>query len=105
MIPALAAYLDAVQARCDAAKAELFGLCNGSRKWTMRIPVDENDSDRVLVKPIGYDLPILVQLVQELAEWIAGEHEPDHTEYVALDCVVCEILARADALIPKAPDE
>lgn len=40
--------LDAIRARADKAHEEISGLCNGSRRWTMRIPVTEADSDMVL---------------------------------------------------------
>ena len=42
-------WLDGVQERNARAWAEIAGLCNGTRKWTMRVPVDsERDSDEVI---------------------------------------------------------
>ena len=42
-------WLDGVQERNARAWAEIAGLCDGSRRWTMRVPVDEvRDSDEVI---------------------------------------------------------
>ena len=41
--------LDEAAAKIQRAREEVFGLCSGKRKWTMRVPVDsERDSDFVI---------------------------------------------------------
>ena len=41
--------LDEAAAKIQRAREEVFGLCDGKRKWTMRVPVDrERDSDCVI---------------------------------------------------------
>jgi DNA repair exonuclease SbcCD ATPase subunit len=40
--------LEAIQARAERAHQEISGICDGSRRWTMRVPVTEDDSDMVL---------------------------------------------------------
>lgn len=37
---------------CDLAHKEICGLANGSRKWTMSIPVQAYDSDMTLQRPL-----------------------------------------------------
>ncbi len=35
-------------ARIERAFQEVFAICRGSRKWTMRVPVEPTDSDEVI---------------------------------------------------------
>lgn len=56
---------DAIRARLHRAFDELHGLCDGSRKWTMRVPADETrDSDLV----ISASLEDLDELLDDWAE-------------------------------------
>ena len=114
MTPALAAYLDAVQARCDRATPGPWVYQENSDAYThivreasgafmCQFAQDTTGKAEGVARFMAHardDVPTLVQLVRELGEWIAGEHEPDHTDNPATDCVVCEILARADVLLP-----
>lgn len=55
---------DAIRARYDTATAELSGLCDGSRRWTMRIPAEPaRDSDLVLSDALE-DIPRLLARVE-----------------------------------------
>lgn len=40
--------IDAMAARRTQADTEISRLCSGERHWTMRVPVGDDDSDRVL---------------------------------------------------------
>jgi len=57
--------LDAIQARADAAHAEVVALCAGKR-WTMQIPArPDKDSDLVISASLA-DIPALHLVVQRL---------------------------------------
>lgn len=61
-----------IRQRVDAAWEEVVGLANGSRKWTMCVPVQATDSDEVLAAPLGDiekllgRIDVLTALVREL---------------------------------------
>jgi len=67
----LTPFLAAVRERLAKAKEEVFGLCDGSRKWTMCVPVQEQtDSDRVLMVALN-DLARLLALAEAGQEMTA----------------------------------
>ena len=58
--------LEAIKARCEAARMEVNRLCQrGQGSWTMSIPVREDDSDIVLTASFR-DIPALVAEVERL---------------------------------------
>ena len=57
--------LDAIRARCEAARREVNHLCQGKATWTMSIPVREDDTDVVLTDSFR-DIPALVAEVERL---------------------------------------
>lgn len=62
----------AVQARYDTALAEVHGLCDGSRRWTMRVPVQrDRDSDLVISDALEA-IPHLLAERDRLAAQIAA---------------------------------
>ena len=67
----LTPFLAAVRERLAKAKEEVFGLCDGSRKWTMCVPVQEQtDSDRVLMVALN-DLARLLALAEAGQKMVA----------------------------------
>ena len=56
--------VEAMEARCKKAKEEVIAICTGTHKWTMCVPVQESDSDRVVMTALN-DTSIL------LADWRA----------------------------------
>ena len=93
--PALAAYLDAVQARCDAATRGPWLLLDG---W--------HPDDTAFVVNARTDVPRLVQSVRELGE--ALKHIQHHcaiaTPHSAIYVLAEDALARAAALTPEEPE-
>ena len=65
-------WLDGVQERNAHAWAEIAGLCDGSRRWTMHVPVDEaRDSDTVIaaaLKDGEHAVDAIRRVVELLAE-------------------------------------
>ena len=57
--------LEAIEARCEVARRELNRLCLSQKKWTMSIPVREDDSDITLANSLR-DIPALVAEVKRL---------------------------------------
>lgn len=49
-------WLDAALVRAGAAHDEVVRLCEGKRRFTMTVPVEDTDSDVVLAGPVE-DLP------------------------------------------------
>lgn len=58
-----------IEERQKAALQELFGLCDGSRKFTRCIPLQETDTDIVIDASL-HDIPDLIQTVREQATLI-----------------------------------
>jgi len=61
--------LEAIEARCEAARREVNRLCQGETSWTMSIPVREDDTDIVLTNSFR-DIPALVIEVEQLRELV-----------------------------------
>lgn len=57
--------LDAIEARCEAARCEVHRLCRGDVTWTMSIPVREDDTDIILTNSFR-DIPAPVAEVKRL---------------------------------------
>lgn len=57
--------LEAIEARCEAARLEVYRLCQGATTWTMSIPVREDDTDIVLTNSLR-DIPMLLAEVERL---------------------------------------
>ena len=57
--------LEAIEARCEAARRELNRLCLSQKKWTMSIPVREDDSDITLANSLR-DVPALIAEIEQL---------------------------------------
>jgi hypothetical protein len=97
----LAHYLDAVTARVEAAKQEVFALCrgrhNGGREWTMCIPVHDTDSDRVLIAGLEANRRLVQGLrlaVEAVEVWLNQPHEVGDEQ-------MKELLAALDALMTE----
>jgi hypothetical protein len=63
--------LPQIEARWRAARAELFGLCDGTRKFTMCVPVQSTDSDEVLSSALN-DIPWLMDQLASRLESAEG---------------------------------
>lgn len=62
--------LDAIRARAERSHDEIVALCEGRRRWTMRVPaVEDRDSDLVLEATVT-DVLALVEEVQRLRNGI-----------------------------------
>ncbi len=58
--------LDAIRARAKRSHAEIVGLCDGGRRWTMRVPAQsDRDSDLVLSATVS-DVEALLAEVERL---------------------------------------
>lgn len=57
--------LEAIEERCEVARREINRLCRNINKWTMSIPVREDDSDIILTNSLR-DVPVLVDAVKRL---------------------------------------
>lgn len=61
------AELAAMDARNKRARVEVYDLAAGRRKWTMCIPIHDDDTDRVLCAALNDQMRLLA-LVRELQE-------------------------------------
>jgi hypothetical protein len=83
-----AEFLDRLEQAHAAAWDEVAGLCDGSRRWTMRVPVDEaRDSDTVIATALtgGEKAAAALRAVLALADrldedWEAVMVGHDHDE-------------------------
>lgn len=53
------ARLAEIRARCEAAQQMVSDLCKGIRRWTLSVPVRQNDPDIMLVNSLN-DIPWLL---------------------------------------------
>jgi len=56
--------IKAARERCEKAQKELLELCDGKR-FEMRVPVNDKDSDQVLMAPLR-DIPLALDRIEEL---------------------------------------
>lgn len=61
--------------RLELTKKELYGLCDGSRQFTMRVPVHPSDSDITIQNTID-DVAALVDSLREAQELIPQFEQP-----------------------------
>jgi hypothetical protein len=78
--------------RAEKAHGEVYGLCDGSRKWRMCAPVQETDSDIVLVAALD-DIPALAAAVTALSdevEGLRGQGQAEDQSAEKHNCPDCE---------------
>src|SRR5262245_10570666 len=74
--------LEAIKARRERTWEEMGTLCRNPQAWRMRIPVNEDDSDRVIAATC-HDVDVLIAEVQRLQLFEIG-YEKLKTELIRI---------------------